>query len=163
MHKPAILVGSLFGEVEMKTDNILDRFPIMWTGSRGDISQEQITNFEKLNNVKFPSDYIDIVLEFNGGFANPNLIEIENKREVVFESLINWDPNKKANIYFWHEILGNGKVVPFGKDPFGNVICFDFSQSNEPSIMFWDHESDSLIFVANSLNSFLGKLRASPT
>lgn len=33
------------------------------------------------------------------------------------------------------------KVIPFGCDPSGNYICFDYSESEaNPKIVFWYHE-----------------------
>ncbi|MBO1580102.1 SMI1/KNR4 family protein [Bacillus sp. XF8] len=32
-------------------------------------------------------------------------------------------------------------IIPFARDPFGNLICFDYlADKLSPTIVFWDHE-----------------------
>lgn len=131
---------------------------LQWSGARGDVTVEQISDFENMHKVVFPESYKSLVLKQNGGFPSKNLFVSAEGRESVFESLINWDKSRKANIFFWTEIVNRTKVIPFGKDPFGNVICFNFNYGKNPEIQFWDHETSELIPVASTFEFFLEKL-----
>ena len=50
--------------------------------------------------------------------------------------------------------------VPFGRDPFGNLLCFDYSDNQ--SVVFWNHEmldnSQGTIFVSKSFTDFINLL-----
>ena len=98
-------------------------------------------------------------MQVNGAYPDKNVFDFQGRKGCVFESLINWDKARKANFYFWLEVIENKKIIPFGKDPFGNVICFDFSTSKDaPQIVFWNHENGDVSPIANSFDSFLNIL-----
>lgn len=119
----------------------------------------QLDEFEAKYQISFPIAYKTLVIENNGDLPTKTLFNVSNGREAVFESLINWDQSRKVNIYFWMENLGLDNVVPFGKDPFGNLICFDFNESAKPTIKFWDHETGEIHAVSSDWDSFLRSLR----
>lgn len=129
-----------------------------WSGARGTVTLEEIRDFELAHQVVFPESYKSLVLQKNGGFPSRNNFVSAEGREAVFESLINWDKSRKANIYFWTEIVNKPKIVPFGKDPFGNVICFNFNYGRVPEIQFWNHETSELVPVASSFDFFIERL-----
>lgn len=131
---------------------------VTWEKGRGQVEVNQLQEFEDLYQVSFPATYKKLVSENNGGYPSKTLFTVENGREAVFESLINWDKTRKANIYFWHENLALNKVIPFGKDPFGNLICFDFNGYIDPTIKFWDHETGKVHFVSENFEEFLNAL-----
>jgi hypothetical protein len=131
---------------------------VEWKKGRGDVSLSQLGEFEAKYQVSFPDTYKALVVESNGGYPNKTLFNVSNGREAVFESLINWDQSRKANIYFWMDTLNLDKVVPFGKDPFGNLICFDFRESVKPSVKFWDHEIGEFYAVSSDWHIFLDSL-----
>ncbi|MEX9786594.1 MULTISPECIES: SMI1/KNR4 family protein [Providencia] len=133
--------------------------PIQWEKGRGKMNPSQLDEFEVEYHISFPTDYKKLVIANNGGYPTKTRFNIENGREAIFESLINWDVDRKANIYFWMQNLKLDKVIPFGKDPFGNLICFDFRTSTEPSIKFWDHETDELYSISHNWGCFISSLR----
>lgn len=129
-----------------------------WKKGRGEMSSLQLDEFEEKYQISLPDAYKALVVENNGGYPTKTLFNVSNGREAVFEALINWDKSRKANIYFWMENLGLDGVVPFGRDPFGNLICFDYRESAKPSIKFWDHETGEIYAVSSDLHAFLGSL-----
>lgn len=133
---------------------------VTWEKGRGQVNIKQIQEFESLYKVSFPEMYKKIILVSNGGYPSKTLFDLDNGREVVFESLINWDKARKANFYFWLDNLDIENIVPFGKDPFGNLICFDFSTQENPVIKFWDHETNDFYVIAESFDDFLNKLNS---
>ena len=46
-------------------------------------------------------------------------------------------------------------LMPFGIDPFGNYICYSLQ---DKKVVFWDHETDSISSVSDSLSAFLDSL-----
>ena len=56
------------------------------------------------------------------------------------------------------------KVYPFARDPFGNLLCFDYRNSTEsPTVVFWDHEEENIkeaIYpVCSTFTELLASLR----
>lgn len=127
---------------------------VEWIKGRGEVSSVQLDEFEEQYQISFPDDYKTIVSKYNGGYPSATLLDLPTGREVVFDSLINWDQSRKANIYFWMNCLGLSKTVPFGKDPFGNLFCFCFSNSSNPHIKYWDHETGEFHMISNNWKSF---------
>ncbi|MGT2950269.1 SMI1/KNR4 family protein [Streptococcus cuniculi] len=89
---------------------------------------------------------------------------MNNKME-VFNNLVSLDPKEYENIY---EILEEnssriGKYLfPFGEDPFGNLLCIDYSDNQ--SIVFWNHEINYEEFIGTSymckgFTEFIAQLR----
>lgn len=77
--------------------------------------------------------------------------------EKVFGAVLSFNPNEKEADSFESAMnIGFEKnVVPFGIDPFGNYICYN---TDNGSIMFFDHEEDNLEKAASTLEDFLNKL-----
>lgn len=59
------------------------------------------------------------------------------------------------NIYSVLSVLKDVDVdlFPFGDDPSGNMICLKGEK-----VFFWNHETDALEFVADSISDFMAKL-----
>lgn len=92
----------------------------------------------KLNRY-FPKDYINCVLKNDGGYPIPGAFNVNGKME-IFNNLFTLDLNKPCNILSVYKDLKNKMpqdIVPFARDPFGSMICFDYRRSNIPSICFW--------------------------
>lgn len=131
---------------------------LQWEKGRGVVLASKIKEFEQENGVKLPDLYKEHVLTYNGGYPNKTTFRHSEGRECVFEALLNWDQSRKANIFFWNDVVNEKTLIPFGKDPFGNVICFNFLVVEEPSTVFWDHESNKTFFVSDNYKSFLEEL-----
>ena len=140
----------------MKTDKLV------WERSRGTFSLSILEKLEVEKSIVFPKEYKAILENYNGAHPSKSLVNIEGNREVVFESLLNWDSSRKANIFFWIECIeretGLSSLIPFGKDPFGNLFCFIFNKKENYEVVFWDHETNKLYRINDSFNSFLCNL-----
>lgn len=77
--------------------------------------------------------------------------------EKVFGAVLSFNQNEKEADSFESAMnIGFEKnIVPFGIDPFGNYICYN---TDNGSIMFFDHEEDNLVEIASTLEEFLNKL-----
>lgn len=132
---------------------------LQWLKPRGICRIEKIKELESKIGITFPPQYVELVTKFNGAHPSKKLFNSLDRKDCVFEELINWDESRKANIFFWIDLLKPCNVVPFGKDPFGNCICFDFSQKLGPGIVFWDHETNRVYKISESFAQFLNSLR----
>lgn len=116
---------------------------VEWIEPDEPINDEVIQNVERYFGIIFPQDYKECVKLFNGGYPEPDVFTIEEDDDIVFSCLLSFT-NEEANIVEVYEIatkyLPKG-VFPFAKDPFGNLICFDYRQDTEsPIITFYDKE-----------------------
>jgi cell wall assembly regulator SMI1 len=91
----------------------------------------------------------DFVLHTQSGIQTRgigNLLEIERWQD--------------SNVYDHAEYMIDD-VVPFAEDGGGNLICFDYRHDHSretPSIVFWDHELDNLLSIADTFDSFIEML-----
>ena len=77
--------------------------------------------------------------------------------EKILGAILSFNPDEKEADSFESAMqIGFDKnIIPFGIDPFGNYICYN---TNDNSIVFFDHEEDSTETVASSLEDFLKML-----
>ncbi len=142
---------------------------INWIASGESIDRAVIDRYGEQLNVKLPEEYVGIALENNGAHPTLDVFDIKGREEAVFDSLLEFNPEAGPDIFQYYDILksnsGIDRLLPFARDPFGNLICFDYRETdNNPPIVFWDHEADSdageepLHFIANSFGEFLDML-----
>jgi cell wall assembly regulator SMI1 len=141
-----------------------------WSLPPADVSQ--LVEIERELGIEFPDDFRSLVLERHGGRPSSQCVDFEDRREVVFLSLLALDRNdaKKMSILdavrALEDRLPNG-VVPFGAHPGGDFFCFDY-RSGEPTVCYWDHEiaavdpSAAVTPVAASFGEFLRMLYSCP-
>ncbi|RYF06117.1 MAG: SMI1/KNR4 family protein [Deltaproteobacteria bacterium] len=53
-------------------------------------------------------------------------------------------------------------LLPFAFDPFGNAVCIDLGDNSYGRIYLWDHETESVVFVAKTFHTFLVMLAREP-
>ncbi|MFD2388047.1 SMI1/KNR4 family protein [Enterococcus rivorum] len=85
---------------------------------------------------------MEVVSKYNGGFPEPDTFVI-NSREEMINNLINLKADINYNIFQIVEAVSDrlvSGIIPFGRDAGGNLICFDYRSSQNPTIVFWDHE-----------------------
>ncbi|QHA91158.1 SMI1/KNR4 family protein [Bacillus sp. N1-1] len=104
------------------------------------LNDSKINEIEKSFGIKFPSDYRKCIINNNGGFPEPNIFDCDDGRiEVVFNNLISFT-NKDLNIKMYEE-FSSKKLFPFARDPFGNLICFDYRDNQLfPEVVFYDYD-----------------------
>ncbi|WP_040214614.1 SMI1/KNR4 family protein [Clostridium polynesiense] len=115
---------------------------IRWICENDDIEMSTISNVENTFGVKFPKDYVEIIMKNDGGYPKPNRFNL-NGSEEVFNNLLSFDEEDSSNMIDTYNDVKDRlveKVIPFAEDPFGNLICFDYRTNNQPRIVFWEHE-----------------------
>ena len=119
---------------------------IKWRSWDEPVTKEEVEHVGKKLGVKFPSDYIEVAMNYNGAHVSPELFQVEGK-EKVFGTLLTYDNEDDEYILEvfsdYNDTLPK-KIIPFAFDPSGNLICFDYKAhkgSLSPIIVFWEHEN----------------------
>lgn len=145
----------------------MDDRQVVWRFADAEVDENAIADVEKELGIKFPQDYIDCAKKNHGGNPNPNLFVVTERGEAVFNVLLSYAPTSVdyiVKVYGWIKDRLVDGVYPFADDPFGNHICFDYRTSNEPTIVFWDHElvfeepEKGLFPICNSFSELLAGL-----
>ena len=127
----------------------------------GPVSEEDVGSVEANLAVVLPSDYRAFVREHNGARPRPNAVEIPGKREVVMEGLLRLDSGARESVNSAALALrkrGDRNLVPFGRDPFGNLFCFQYSGRSVSEVVFWDHENGSASSICKTFSDLVGLL-----
>jgi hypothetical protein len=124
--------------------------------NQSNINDNAINAFQIKHNIKFPKEYLQIVTS-NKPFPVKKF-DCAHRKACVFERFLSFDETRKgANVHFGKSVVNRPNIIPFGMDPFGNFICFNYEKQT-PSIVFYDHEKDTIEHIAGSFSSFLHKL-----
>ena len=123
-----------------------------------------IEKYEQQIGYRFPDDFRQCVLENNSAYAEPDGFDTDKTEGRVFNHLFSFNPDDIDNI--WDvgcglddtmeeiaELMQN--YVTFASSPFGDPICFD---RRDDSIVYVDHETLEVEYVAPSFQAFLDKL-----
>lgn len=133
---------------------------IKWIFTEKSLDEMKIGEVENSFGFNLPDDYKQCIIENNGGFPEPNNFDCEDGRiEAVFNNLISFT-NKDLNIKMFYE-FSSQKLIPFAKDPFGNLLCFDYRYNEKsPKIVFYDFEETTITPVCDSFTDLLERLYA---
>ncbi|PEJ35453.1 SMI1/KNR4 family protein [Bacillus pseudomycoides] len=131
------------------------------------LSLKDLEVFEREHNLKFPDLYRGFLLNYNGGYVNPNVFSISSEEGEcalnVFYGIGNMHNNLEKKFNFFDEILEIG-FIPIASDSGGNQICLGINESFYEKIYFWDHEQETdesmenMYFLADNINDFLDGL-----
>lgn len=106
-------------------------------------TSEAVHKAEEVFNVKFPNDYVDIILKHNRAVPKPCCFFVDGN-EHVFSRLLSINEDDQMNIYEFSDVVNQdsfNSLIAFGEDPFGNFWCFNYKNGNDnPTIVYWDHE-----------------------
>jgi len=117
---------------------------IEWLFSNEPVDEQRIVSIESQLNIVFPEDYIECAKNNHGGHPSLQIYDFGGHQEAVFNGLLSLASNDKNSVL---SVYNNVKdrfvsgIYPFADDPFGNLICFDYRNSDSiPSVVFWDHD-----------------------
>jgi hypothetical protein len=144
--------------------------PLEWEFSEYAVSRDAIRRVEEYWNVQLPADYVDCVLQHNGGHPSRDVFDVPGNSR-VFGYLCDFHAESGSYVLDSYEDMRDRLldwIFPIADDPFGNMICLDYRVDRvNPSVVFWDHEASyddpeaALTYVAASFTEFLGMLRVS--
>jgi hypothetical protein len=116
--------------------------------------ENSISIFAKNNGVDFPEEFIEFVKKNNGGRPVKNEVVLTNGSEKVVNSFLSFNDEDKENVYKARRWVSNKNLIPFANDPAGNYYCL-----LDGKVVFYFHEDDSVVDVAESFGTFLEKLK----
>ncbi len=127
-----------------------------WKWSK-QVSKAQIEEVEKKLNFKFPLDFIEDVLIYNGGRPESKTFLLSNGIEIVFNNLLSFNEEKGEYIVSYNNFESKHKesFIAIALDPFGNYIGYDKSSNK---LMFLNHETDNLTYISNTWLELKGLL-----
>ena len=137
------------------------------------VGPEAIELFERFLDRKFPKDYREFLMEYNGGRPIPNCFRSVDGEEC---SLVHFF-QKINSKHTYDDLLSNIRIhedrmpsdfISIASDPFGNEICIVISGQDFGKIYFWDHEDevgdgepptmDNMTLIAQNFKSFIESL-----
>lgn len=116
---------------------------IEWINPEPGVEMAALRELEATLDVSFPKDYIECALENHGGRPSLDCLDFGGEEERLFGALLPITGGESRTIL--EEVEDSqgyipDRVVPFACDPFGNLFCFDYRQSETPQVVFWNHE-----------------------
>lgn len=153
------------------------RTDLIWRSYWGSADVTMVKDFEQEIGKKFPADYVEIVVKYNGAYVigcdayrfrsnftgnvetyGLGLLHAFAKTDSVTDT-IRWSYDHKP--FGFPDYL-----VSFSRDGGGNLLCFDYSKdltSNDPEIVLWHVNAQpgtgrEISFVAKSFSIFLEML-----
>lgn len=131
------------------------------------ISLQDIIQFEQEYEVTLPKQYVDFLLEYNGGFPQESNFKLPDDEG---ESLVNefyGIGDMKSNLGKVFEVL-EGEIredfISIGNDPGGNEILLGVSGEYQGKVYFWIHdiepedEMDNMFILAGNFTEFFNNL-----
>ncbi|EOQ05083.1 hypothetical protein KOY_02869 [Bacillus cereus VDM021] len=125
-----------------------------WLFSGESLNEKIFIEVERLFGFKLPDDYKNCIMENDGGFPEPNTFDCDDGRiEAVFNALISFT-DEDLNIKMFSE-FSSQKLIPFGRDPFGNLLCFDYNDNaDSPKVVFYNCEETGSTLITPVCQSF---------
>ncbi len=139
----------------------------------GATSPEAIAEFETRRAVVLPPEYKAFLLNSNGGWPTPNVIEVpgwhgQGSELGSFYGIHDGPETKRLDraCKVYDERIP-ADLIPIAYDANGNAICIGCKGEREGKIYFWDHEDEldedgclryddcDVFLVANSLQELL--------
>lgn len=131
------------------------------------ISLQDIQQFELEYDVRLPKQYVEFLLEYNGGLPQESGFRISDGGG---ESLVNkfyGIGDMKSNLGKVFEVL-EGEIsegfISFANDPAGNEILLGVSGEFQGKVYYWIHdiepkeEMDNMFILADSFAKFFDNL-----
>lgn len=144
--------------------------------NNGTLQENFLETHEQFFNFKFPKDYRDFLLEYNGGITKNTVFLFKNDPEdgSILDRLFGFTPAKNQNILIYFRNYQNripNNTFPIGYDPGGNLVLLSVKGPDRGKVYFWDHEReadssqgekpsyDNLTLIADSFDEFINNLK----
>lgn len=136
------------------------RFEFEWIDVREPVSRDRVQEVEKEWGISLPEDYVQCVMDYNGGRPVPDNRFWYKERKGIFNGLLSFDGDEPEILTVYdrlRERIAAG-VYPVGrvKRP-GGDICLDYRESSgeEPRVVFWNLDEDVYYKVDDRFVGFL--------
>jgi cell wall assembly regulator SMI1 len=140
------------------------------------LSEADIAAFEQRTGLRLPPQYRDWLLQHNGGTPKPAGFRYRHETGPYTDSCVAWfqniGPHRYENLEGTIRVFRDPQemrvpddLLPFARDPGGNLICIGLYGENEGKVYFWDHEEETVPpsyrnchLVADSFDEFINGL-----
>ena len=121
-----------------------------------DLADDAISKMSTKYGTTIPDDLVKFLEEANGATPSKTkyMLKVDEK---LFGAVLSFNPGEReADSFETAMLMGFDKnIIPFGIDPFGNYICYNVDNG---AIVFFDHEENLMISIADSLKDFINML-----
>ncbi|MBC1898549.1 SMI1/KNR4 family protein [Listeria booriae] len=128
-----------------------------------------IEDFEQRYNLKLAEDYKKFLLDFNGGYADPNVFKIsEEQGESALNTLyglgIDDEYDELASVYESLDGIIPSDFISIADDSGGNQICLGVDDDYFGKVFVWIHDMeieedmDNMFLLADNFKLFLNNL-----
>lgn len=145
------------------------------TNRFGPLSAERVAEFERELGATLPDEFRAFLLQYNGGIPYRETFDVpgEDGGERQFHRFFalhdgSWDDSTpegsqgfplQAALADFRADGGPSDVLPVGKDWSGSYVCVRLAGVDRGRVLYWDHEMEQLVPLADTLASFLADLR----
>lgn len=120
------------------------------------IDLDVFTKIEAERKISFPEDLKKLIIEANAATPSKCKFTVDNVEKVLGAILsFNLNESDTDTVFVAFNAISDTNLMPFGIDPFGNYVCYSLC---DKKIIFWDHETDSIAVVNDTLSGFLDSL-----
>ena len=121
-----------------------------------DLVDDAIYRMSNKYGVIIPNDLVKLLEVANGATPSKSkfMLKVDEK---LLGAILSFNPDEhEADSFETAMIIDFDKnILPFAVDPFGNYICYNL---NDGTIVFFDHEENSISIIATSLKDFMSML-----
>ncbi|MBC2163881.1 SMI1/KNR4 family protein [Listeria booriae] len=128
-----------------------------------------IEDFEQRYNLKLAEDYKKFLLDFNGGYADPNVFKIsEEQGESALNTLyglgIDDEYDELGSVYESLDGIIPSDFISIADDSGGNQICLGVDDDYFGKVFVWIHDMeieedmDNMFLLADDFKLFLDEL-----
>ncbi|GIX05004.1 MAG: hypothetical protein KatS3mg114_0873 [Planctomycetaceae bacterium] len=141
----------------------------------GPLSAERVATFERELGTTLPDEYRVFLLRHNGGVPDRETFDVpgEDGGERPFHCFFAlhdgpWDDSTaegsqgfplQAAFADYRVDGGPADVLPIGKDWSGSYVCVGLAGADRGRVLYWDHDMEQLVPLADTLAAFLAGLR----
>jgi hypothetical protein len=136
---------------------------LKFSNTGNDTNLSEIKEVEDTFGIKFPEEYVDFLLKFNGGAPN-KVYFLEDDADIVFNFFLSLKNSEFNVVEYYNDLvleqnLFPKEIIPIAEDVFGNVICISCRVSDYGTVYFADHESNyDLSEISNSFDFIINNL-----
>lgn len=117
-------------------------------------SVEIINEFERNFKYKFPDDYKECAIKYNGGRPKLKVFDTTTTKEREFKLLLSFNRDDLETIWNVNKDFKESYIA-FATDSSGNLICFNKSDN---TIIFVEHETGSVEKISDDFTAFINSL-----
>ena len=149
------------------------------TGGCPKISEAELSAFEDELKIRFPEDYREFLLAYNGGKPSPGVFDVDidgfiNTTAILrFLCLGSGDFEEYSLRYYFRRYKDKlpTSLLAIATELSANKICISISGSDFGRVYFWDHnwevtertpDYENVHFLAESFTAFLDMLYEDP-